>query len=62
MAQCGIPLPVAEGAEWPSFHQIFALVGDEQNIEENLSTFSSHLLHLDQILMKVGPSIPCSGG
>jgi DNA mismatch repair protein MutS2 len=31
------------------------MIGDEQNIEENLSTFSSHLLHLNQILEKAGP-------
>jgi DNA mismatch repair protein MutS2 len=38
-----------------SLRTILAIVGDEQNIEENLSTFSSHLLHLNQILEKAGP-------
>jgi DNA mismatch repair protein MutS2 len=37
------------------FQDIFAVIGDEQNIEENLSTFSSHLLHVHQILEKAGP-------
>ena len=55
MAQCGLPLPVAEGSEVGIFENIFAVVGDEQSIGENLSTFSSHLLHVDQILRKAGP-------
>jgi DNA mismatch repair protein MutS2 len=37
------------------FRDIFAVIGDEQNIEENLSTFSSHLLHVNQILENAGP-------
>jgi len=52
MAQSGLPIPVAEGSHVSTFHDIFAVIGDEQNIEENLSTFSSHLLHVDQILKK----------
>lgn len=55
MVQSGIPIPVAEGSRAKVFHEIFALIGDEQDIGENLSTFSSHLLHLDQIVKKTGP-------
>ena len=55
MLQSGLPIPVAEGSEGTVFEEVFAVVGDEQNIEENLSTFSSHLLHLNQILEKAGP-------
>lgn len=55
MVQSGLPIPVSEGSQVAIFQGIFALVGDEQNITENLSTFSSHLLHLDQILREVGP-------
>jgi DNA mismatch repair protein MutS2 len=55
MVQSGLPIPVAEGSEAAVFHEVFAVVGDEQNIEENLSTFSSHLLHLNRILEKAGP-------
>jgi len=55
MVQSGLPIPVAEGSEVAIFQDIFAVIGDEQNIEENLSTFSSHLLHLNQILEKAGP-------
>lgn len=54
MVQCGLPLPVAEGSQAAVFENILAVIGDEQNIGENLSTFSSHLLHLNQILEKAG--------
>ena len=54
MAQSGLPIPVAEGSQVGVFQDIFAVIGDEQNIEENLSTFSSHLLHVNQILEKAG--------
>jgi DNA mismatch repair protein MutS2 len=55
MVQCGLPIPVKEGSQAAAFKNILAIVGDEQNIEENLSTFSSHLLHLNQILETAGP-------
>jgi DNA mismatch repair protein MutS2 len=54
MVQSGLPIPVSEGSEAAIFENISAVIGDEQNIEENLSTFSSHLLHLNQILGKTG--------
>ncbi len=56
MVQSGLPIPVSEGSQVGIFEDIFAVIGDEQNIEENLSTFSSHLLHVNQILEKAGPS------
>jgi len=55
MVQCGLPIPIAEGSEVGIFENILAVIGDEQSIGENLSTFSSHLLHVDQILRKAGP-------
>src|SRR4030043_659969 len=55
MVQCSLPIPVKEGSHAVIFKNILAIVGDEQNIEENLSPFSSHLLHLNQILEKAGP-------
>jgi DNA mismatch repair protein MutS2 len=54
MVQSGLPIPVAEGSKVGVFQNIFAVIGDEQNIEENLSTFSSHLLHVNQILGRTG--------
>ncbi len=55
MVQSGLPIPVAEESQVGIFRDIFAVIGDEQNIEENLSTFSSHLLHVNQILGSAGP-------
>jgi DNA mismatch repair protein MutS2 len=55
MVQCGLPIPVEGGSQAGIFQDIFAVIGDEQNIEENLSTFSSHLLHVNDILKKAGP-------
>ena len=55
MVQSGLPIPVSEGSQVAIFQDIFAVIGDEQNIEANLSTFSSHLLHLNQIVGRSGP-------
>jgi DNA mismatch repair protein MutS2 len=55
MVQSGRPIPVSEGSQVGIFQDVFGVIGDEQNLEENLSTFSSHLLHVDQILERSGP-------
>ncbi len=55
MVQSGLPIPVAEGSEVAIFDEVFAVIGDEQSMEENLSTFSAHLLHVNEILKKAGP-------
>jgi DNA mismatch repair protein MutS2 len=56
MVQSGLPIPVAEGSQVGIFQDILAVIGDEQSIGENLSTFSSHLLHVHHILGKAGPN------
>jgi DNA mismatch repair protein MutS2 len=43
MTQCGLHVPAAPGSRLPVFRRIYADIGDEQSIAENLSTFSSHL-------------------
>ena len=43
MVQSGLPIPVAEGSEFAPFPQVFADIGDTQDLHQNLSTFSAHL-------------------
>ncbi len=50
MARAGLLLPVDENSEIPFFPKIYADIGDDQNIAENLSTFSAHLKKMIHIL------------
>ena len=55
MHQAGLFLPVMEGSEPPVFRDVFSDIGDEQDISQNLSTFSSHMKQLIYILKHCGP-------
>lgn len=54
MAQAGLPIPCAE-AELPLFEQVLADIGDNQSIQESLSTFSAHISRIREMALDVTP-------
>ena len=50
MAKAGLHLPVAEGSQLPFFGKVLAVIGDEQDIKSDLSTFSGHIRRLSWVL------------
>lgn len=50
MFQCGFPVPASENSELPVFRSVYIDIGDEQSLDDDLSTYSSHLLNMKHML------------
>lgn len=59
MALAGLMVPAGEGTRIPLFRAVMVDIGDEQSLEQSLSTFSSHLARLAPMMTQAGPDTLC---
>ena len=56
MGMCALPVPVEAGSTLPAWQNIYAFIGDEQSLDDHVSTFTAQITHLSRIWPNLGPN------